>query len=196
MSAKKLWVGYAIILLITFWIAYRPAGGERGSVTLPKSVRSFDAAPFERWTRPFELNGTMARRLTEEWGITIPKPPPPKQAKSVEKKTKEAARQRIEFIRKGPTICRGKKPCYHLLGFFSREGRGYASFYAKGRKPPIVSVELNATLPEMPGLYLREAAPGRVVLAETNGTHEWVFGFFDVNASQYRPKEINASDIQ
>ncbi len=195
MSVKKLWLGYAIILVMTVWIAYWR--GEKGQelVTLPKSVRTLDASPFERWTRRFELNATMAKQVMREWGIVIPKRSRNKAPVS-SKKNKEASENRIEILRKGRTICRGKTQCYRLLGFFSREGRGYASFYAKGRKPSILGVEINESLPGMPDLYLREAEPGRVVVAERNGTRAWIFGFFDVNQSKYRPKEINVSDIQ
>jgi hypothetical protein len=189
MNNRKAWLLYLLTALLVAWMAYRSGSGRGGSVTLPKSIRSFDASLLEQWTRPFPVDTNFTKALTRVWGIMPSTPKKPKKKKVSKKKL---GKEEPKFLQKGRSICKGKK-CSRLLGIFSKDDRRYASFYVPNQRHPIVTVEENGTLPGMPTLYLQEAKEGRVTVAERNGTKRWSFGFFQVDAEKYRPKEVNAS---
>ena len=86
-----------------------------------------------------------------------------------------------------------KKVCYRILGIFYKESKQYVSFYSKTYKKRIKVLQTDDILAET--LKIKKIQTHALFIVDTNSTREWKFDFFDVNTTQYKPKEHNETDV-
>jgi hypothetical protein len=188
MKRETLWrVGGGILVLLVGWSAWQ---SDQVSVALGSGgkIERLETAAFNQAMVLPDLNRSYARA----WGISAP-PPRPKTPKGDGKKHAMDPKRGPVIVRKGMELCDASKHCVTLMGIYEENGRPYIVLYDAGNKRhPVRSFGRGDILP-FHGLRIAEIEDKRVRVVERNVSREWIFRFFDVNRSEYRPKDINES---
>lgn len=93
----------------------------------------------------------------------------------------------IEVILKKRTLCI-QKECFKLLGIFQESKDNYASFYNAKSKDRVKEYLVGEALYR--SIKIKSIVKQSITLFDTNSTREWKMQLFDVNISQYKPKEF------
>jgi hypothetical protein len=187
MKRETIWrVGGGILALLVGWSAWQ---SDQISEALGSGgrIERLDTAAFSQAMVLPDLN----RNYAHAWGIK----PLPQSKISISGKGKQETIQKrgSVIVRKGMELCDITKHCVNLLGIYQENGRRYVVLYDTANdRHPVNSLEKGDSLP-LPGLHISEIADTGVRVVERNTSREWIFRLFDVNRSEYRPKDTNES---
>jgi len=168
-----------LLLLIFFWEFKTKEYAPQASTlyTFEMENNSELAKLIETYTQPLDVNGVS----NQQWGIVF------KKVKK-EVKVKELNTTKLtEVTLKDKTICI-EKGCFKLLGIF-RGTQGYkVSFYEAKAKEKIKEFSKGEIMKKP--IRIKNIRHNEVVLSEINSTREWGLKLFDINSSQYKPKDF------
>lgn len=178
---SKLWVLlYVLVLVIMVVQEYQQDDYEVDMLSHRdysiEENRALDALLLD-YVKPLEFN----LNNNERWGIFF------KKVKEVPKLKDENKTKLVDVTLKEKTLCI-EKECFRLLGVFSEQGSYQASFYNEKAKEKLKRFSKGEFMLE--SLYVKKIRDNEVSLAELNTTREWKIKLFDINSSQYKPKDF------
>jgi hypothetical protein len=173
------WI-YLFLLIVVVFFSYRfytaSSSMESSKVILELNTTTLNSY-YHRFLIP-EDSGYI-------WGIKKPK--------KIEKILKEVTEKKTRKIEQDNTKICIDDNCYRFLGIYYKAKTPFIVFYNKNFKKGLRNFHLDEFLFDT--VYLKKLE-GRKLFLEDNKTKEmWQFKFFDVNATQYKPKDINETDI-
>lgn len=172
---------YVALLLFIVFVEYRQSDINLVSTTSHKykieENKALESLVSE-YIMPVDFDGL----TNKQWGIVLKKVKEKVVIKPDDNKTKP-----VEVTLKEKTLCI-EKECLKLLGIF-RGTQGYrVSFYGAKAKEKIKEFSKGEVVKE--AIKIKEITHNEVLFSEINSTREWYMKLFDVNSSQYKPKEF------
>ena len=184
MKNKLAYTLYAIALLTVILSAYKFYGSSQRDIT-KKSIEHLDMTTIKMYQKQFDTNRTFGYL----WGIKDIK-----KAKDVNKSKSlhSDSNATLHVTQENNQICIAEN-CYRFLGIYYKKDTPFISFYSKVFKKRLKDFKLYDTLDK--SIYIQEIKHNQLFLADKNTSKIWKFQLFDVNATQYKPKDINETDI-
>lgn len=184
MKNKIVYLLYGFIAFLVALVAYNFYGSSK-RIIVGKTIKSLNTHTIKMYQERFDTNQTFGYL----WGI-----------KDLKKKIdtnktiilKDINTTILPVTKEKSKICIANN-CYRFLGFYYRAGVPYISFYSKKFKKRLKEFSLHQTL--FKSIYIKEIKQNKLFLADKNSTREWKFELFDVNATKYKPKENNETDL-
>ena len=171
---------YSIIIfafIIIVFLSYKTFNEERVSFSKSKYIKELNTTLFLSHQKTF----SMLKDFNYLWGVTTPK--------KVKKKKKKKS---TKIIQKNNQICINKD-CYRFLGLYYKKDKIYITFYSKKFKKRIKDFSIGEELARP--LYIDSYKNNRLYIKDQLNKKIWYFDFFNVNASKYKPKDINESNF-
>ena len=178
---SKLWILlYVLVLVIMIVKEYQQDDYEVDMLSHRdysiEENRALDALLLD-YVKPLELT----LNNNEKWGIVF------KKVKEVPKLKDEKKTKLVEVTLKEKTLCI-EKECFRLLGVFSEQGSYQASFFNEKAKEKLKRFSKGEVMQER--IFVKEIRHNEVSLAELDSIRQWNIKLFDINSSQYKPKEF------
>jgi len=181
MKNKLAYSLYFIVLFAVVLTTYRFYGNSQKNI-MQKSIKLLNMTTIKIYKEKFDTN----RSLGYLWGIKdTSKPKDTNQTKSILSDNNAT----LHVTQEKNKICIAEN-CYRFLGIYYKKDRAFISFYSKVFKKRLKDFKLHDTLDKT--IYIQDI---KLFLADKNTTRIWKFQLFDVNATKYKPKDINETDI-
>ena len=184
MKTKMFTFFYLFLVIITLFLAYDyyPSIKHTGQT---KAVLTPRLDLFENYKEKFDTN----KSLAYIWGL---------EEEEIQQQTRQldkdnnVTKESLVIKQNGSSLCVGVD-CFRFLGVFTKQNHSYVALYNKNYKHGIN----NFTIGDIIGytLFVKNIAHNNVIIKDKNLSKEWKFQLFDVNATQYRPKDINETNL-
>jgi len=144
----------------------------------PKKILSLNNTILKSYEGTSETNTS----FNKYWGIH--------EKKVVLKSDKSQQKEKqieIQKIKNKNILCI-EKSCFKLIGIYQKDGKLSVMLYNKDMKDKLNSYTIHNILASK--VTIANISSDSVQFTEINSTSRWDFKIFDVNQSQYKPKEI------
>ena len=180
MKNKFIFSIYLLFILITVFLAYNYYS-KNNSYINEKTILSPNLKIFAKYKESFDTN----KSLGYIWGL---KDEVTKKVIVENNETNISKIGMLQVVKKDSSIC-VKKDCFRFLGVFTKKDKPYISLYSKNFKHKIDDFSVGNLISY--SLYVKSVTHSKVTIEDKNSSREWSFQLFDVNATKYKPKDIN-----
>ncbi len=179
--SKKSFLFFFVIALFILLKEYYSLS-DKQSLRLPKPILTLDTGILDSYLKTYDDN----RSLNWYWGFTK------------EKKVKVSdGNKTVKQLKSGPNIYQPKgentlcidNSCYRLVGIHYSKNRAFVTLYNKKLKKRLKDYSVKETLEA--NISIAAIRSNSVIFADQNKTKSWKFQLFDVNTTQYKPKDTN-----
>lgn len=184
MKNKSVYLLYGLACLLVILLAYNRYENNK-IIIVHKNIKTLNTDIIKMYQEQFDIN----KSLGYLWGI---KDKNKKNDSNTTKNKKNKNNTQLVVIKSKNKICIDKN-CYTLLGFYYKKGVAYISFYSKTFKKGLQDFKIYQPLYKT--IYIKKIKQNKLILADKNSTRRWQFQLFDVNATKYKPKDNNETNI-
>ena len=183
MINKFLLYFYIVVIVLVVFLSYNYYSNKKNTVN-KKIILLYNDDIFKEYKKTFDLNQSFAYI----WGLSEAK----------KKIINEDINKSIDIntsivIKKNKSSLCVNKDCFRFLGLYNKKNDLFVSLYNKNFKSKIKNFIKDENIAYT--LYVKNIYKNTVIVADTNSSDEWNFKLFDVNATKYKPKDINESDL-
>ena len=147
---------------------------------LSKPILTLEMDYLQSYLQTYDDN----RSLNHYWGFAKEK----KIIVTDSHKTKKERNTELRIKQEKDTLCIDNT-CYRLLGIHYSKKRAFVTLYNKNLKKRLKDYRVKETLEA--NISIAAIKSNSVIFTNQNKTKSWIFKLFDVNTTQYKPKDTN-----